>query len=434
MKKAIMFTMGTRGDVQPYIFLAQALQQADMDVTLGSHPCWEKLVSEAGVKFAPIGPDIDIELEAAKIRGKEKNAMMAMLKTMQFVFKIVEQSAAEVYECCKGKDLVIVSHSHIGAAEAEALHIKTVDVTLQTEMLPEITKPRTFLQRISNGLFGMMINPMIMKPYNKLRKSYGLSKVKSMDLMMSPELNLIPISKYVIEPNPYWAPQNKMVGYWYEEQTSDYEPSQELKDFLQAGEPPIILALGAMSFEAGEEREKLEIFLQAFTKSKKRAIIQGFRKTLQGYNLPETMIAVGSVPHSWLFRQGCCVIHHGGFGTSASAMLYGVPSIIIPHALDQFGVADRLYKLGVTTEPIKASELCEEKLLDRIEYLDRNYTVISDRVKSLSAKMSEEHGLDTAVQMIQEVIRTRNDESLEVIELTNDRYRKRLFLEVIARR
>ncbi len=404
MKKAVMFTMGSRGDVQPYIFLAQALQKADIDITLGTHPCWERLVTEAGVSFAPIGPDIDIEMESAIIRGKEKNAMMALLKTAQFVFKIVEQSAPQVYECCKGKDLVIVSHSHIGAVEAEVLHIKTIDVTLQTEMLPEITKPRSFGQRIFDGLFGLIVNPMIMKPYNKLRKSYGLKKVKAMDDMMSQELNLIPISQYVIEPSPYWAPQNKMVGYWYDESLSDYEPSQELKDFLAAGEAPIILALGAMSFEAVEEKEKLEIFIHAFSKTGKRAVIQGFHKTLENMELPETMMAIGSMPHSWLFRQGYCVIHHGGFGTSASAMLYGVPSIIIPHALDQFGVADRLYKLGVTTEPIKASELNEEKLINRINCLTENYDAISDKVHSLCEKMSEEHGLDTAVHMIQEVI------------------------------
>ena len=42
MKKIAMFTMGTRGDVQPYIYLAQELIQNGCSVVLGSHPCWEK--------------------------------------------------------------------------------------------------------------------------------------------------------------------------------------------------------------------------------------------------------------------------------------------------------------------------------------------------------------------------------------------------------
>ena len=36
-------------------------------VTLASHPCWRELVEDAGIHFEPIGPDIDIEKEAAAI-------------------------------------------------------------------------------------------------------------------------------------------------------------------------------------------------------------------------------------------------------------------------------------------------------------------------------------------------------------------------------
>ena len=99
------------------------------------------------------------------------------------------------------------------------------------------------------------------------------------------------------------------------------------------------------------------------------------------------MIRVGSVPHSWLFKQGYCVIHHCGFGTSASSMIYGIPSIPIPHVLDQFAFADRLYKLNVSVEPIKASELSEEKMISAINELKKNYDKLHDCVADLSKKM-----------------------------------------------
>ena len=81
MKKIAMFTMGTRGDVQPYIYLAQELNKNGYDTLLGSHPCWKQLIESSNIKFVPIGPDIDIEKEAAIIRGKNKNPMLSMLKT-----------------------------------------------------------------------------------------------------------------------------------------------------------------------------------------------------------------------------------------------------------------------------------------------------------------------------------------------------------------
>ena len=64
MKKIAMFTMGTRGDVQPYIILSRALMNSGFDVILGSHPCWRSLIESYGVHFEPVGPDIDIEAEA----------------------------------------------------------------------------------------------------------------------------------------------------------------------------------------------------------------------------------------------------------------------------------------------------------------------------------------------------------------------------------
>ena len=54
MKKIAMFTMGTRGDVQPYIILSRALMKSGFDVTLGSHPCWRSLIESYGVHFEPV--------------------------------------------------------------------------------------------------------------------------------------------------------------------------------------------------------------------------------------------------------------------------------------------------------------------------------------------------------------------------------------------
>ena len=50
---------------------------------------------------------------------------------------------------------------------------------------------------------------------------------------------------------------------------------------------------------------------------------------------PEILV-VGKVSHDQLFRHGSVIIHHGGAGTTASALHAGVPQIIVPHFGDQF--------------------------------------------------------------------------------------------------
>ncbi|MBR4914059.1 MAG: glycosyltransferase family 1 protein [Clostridiales bacterium] len=396
MKKIAMFTMGTRGDVQPYIYLSKGLMKAGYDVTLGTHPCWKNLVESFGVHFEPVGPDIDIEEETSIIRGKSPNAMMSLLKTMNFIMKIIEGSSKEVYEICKDKDLIIVTHSQMGAVEAGVLGIPKVNVTLQTEMIGEKLRKQKFSEKIIGGF----IAKQAAKPTNKIRKLYGLKPVKSADEEMSDKLNLIPISKYVLDRNPYWEAKNVITGYWYDEE-EEYTPDEKLKAFIDSGEKPIVLALGAMSFEAEADRKRLDMFVNAFKKTGQRAVIQGFQKTLENYELPDSMIAVGSIPHSWLFRQAKCVIHHCGFGTTAATMIYGVPSIPVPHVLDQLGFAMQLEKKDVATKHIKAKDLSEQTIVAAIEELNSTYAVKKRNAETISEKIGTEHGVETAVKLIE---------------------------------
>lgn len=399
MKKIAMFTMGTRGDVQPYIFLSKELIKNGYDVTLGSHPCWRNLIEASDIPFAPIGPDIDIEQEAAIIRGKTSNPMLAMLKTMNFVFKIIQNSSHEIYAVCKGKHLIIVTHSQMGATEAEALGIPTVNVTLETEMIAEKLKPMTLKDKIFGGLIGKQMA----KPYNKIRKVYHLKPAKSSDEIISHKLNLIPLSKYVVERNPYWEEHNILTGYWYDNET-DYEPDQRLKTFLEQGEKPVILALGAMSFEEKSEKEKQDLFVHALNHAACRAIIQGFQKTLQDYELPDTMIACGSVPHSYLFRQGAFVIHHCGFGTTAAAMIYGIPSIPVPHILDQMGFAMQLNNANVATKPLPSKNLSEQSIYNAIMEMKTAYAGKKKNAEALAEKIRSDGGVKEAVRLIEQMM------------------------------
>lgn len=398
MKKIAMFTMGTRGDVQPYIYLSKGLMKAGYDVTLGTHPCWRRLVESYGVHFEPVGPDIDIEKETTIIRGKSKNAIMSILKTMNFIMKIIEGSSKEVYKICEGKDLIVVTHSQMGAVEANVLGIPTVNVTLQTEMIGEKLRKQKFSERLIGGF----IEKQAAKPTNKIRKIYGLKPVKSADEVMSDKLNLIPISKYVLDRNPYWEAKNKITGYWFEDE--EYTPDEKLKTFIENGDKPVILALGAMSFEAEADRKKLDMFVNAFQKTGCRAVIQGFKKTLENYNLPDTMIAVGSVPHSWLFRQGKFVFHHCGFGTTAASMIYGIPSVPVPHVLDQLGFAMQLEKKDVAVKHIDAKDLSEQTIIAAIEEMNSTYAVKKRNAESISEKIADENGLEEAVRLISDIV------------------------------
>lgn len=411
MARLAIFTMGTRGDIQPYIYLAQSLEEAGHDIFIGSHPCWRTLIETAKIAFEPVGPDIDIEAEAALIRGKTRNPALSMLRTMNFVFRIIQNATGDVYALCQNRDLIIVSHSQMGASEAEALGIPRINVTLQPEMVAEKLKPKTWIQT----LIGQLIGAQMVKPYNNIRKVYGLPKLKSSDDLISKRLNLLPISPHVLPRNPYWEQHHQLTGYWYREETG-YQSDPALVQFLEGGQAPLLLALGAMSFESEKEAKNLQLFLDAFRETGMRAIIQGFQKSMNDIQLPEGMLAAGSIPHSWLFPRCFGVIHHCGFGTATATLIYGVPSIPVPHVLDQQGMAKQLFSLGASTEIIPAGVLSVERVTRAIMELQNNYAEKKKVVTKLSRELRGENGLATAVVLIEEVLSEVNSTSMPVNE------------------
>jgi len=402
--KILMPTMGTRGDVQPYIALAIKLNASGYETIIATHPCWKNLIQSYNINFIPIGPNIDIEYETAQIRGNSKNWILGLIRTMKFVFKIIEESTHEIKKLCSDVDLVIASHSNIGATEAEASGIPFISVTLQPDVIPKKLQKKSKVKFLLGRIIGKLINPFMVGPYNKLRKIHGLDKVNSFDELISPLLNVVPISPFMFPSYKFWEEKNKIVGYWLVDENKEYCPSEQLSKFLSDGSPPIIISLGAMGFESGEEKAKLDIIINSINKSNMRAIIQGFNKTLINYKLTENIIAIGSIPHEWLFKHGYCIIHHGGMSTTATVIYAGIPQIVIPHITDQFYWAAKVYELNLGPKPIHSKDLSEATLIEALNRVKNNYEQFSNSSKLLSNEIQTEKGLDKTVELINNIL------------------------------
>jgi sterol 3beta-glucosyltransferase len=62
--------------------------------------------------------------------------------------------------------------------------------------------------------------------------------------------------------------------------------------------------------------------------------------------LPDTVFAVEGIPYDWAFPRVHSIVHHGGSGTTHTALRYGRPSLVIPHIIDQFFWNRRVAELG----------------------------------------------------------------------------------------
>jgi len=231
----------------------------------------------------------------------------------------------------------------------------------------------------------------------------GVESVKGISGALSERLTMVPISPHVAPPDPQWPPYAHVTGYWIARQPQAWTPSADLLAFLEAGDQPIAVSLGAMSLAGEETRRAALMTLEAVQQAGVRAIVQGWDEALAGVDLPETVYHAGPMPHTWLFDRVSAIVHHGGFGTTGSALRAGKPAIIVPHIIDQHLWAKRVHELGVGPAPIPRAKLTTESLAEAIAQATSDVAIREKAAKLGEQIRGEPDGVITAVQLIEEV-------------------------------
>jgi UDP:flavonoid glycosyltransferase YjiC (YdhE family) len=403
--RIILPAIGTRGDVQPYIALALGLLKAGHRVTLATHPIMRGLVDSYGVAFAPMGPDIDIGHEAAAIRANAPHFMVGFMRVMKFSFSMLEQSHASLLDICRGADLVIVSHSAAGRMEADKLGLPTVSVTLMPEAIPVKDPKGSFLKRAFMGLAGAGMGLLMTRPIDQIRKRAGLPPMGPTGIT-SECLNLIPLSPQIVTPNPLWESRHHLTGYWFAAAPETWTPPADLVAFLEMGEPPVVVSLGAMALGGEDALKTAQITLAAVQQAGVRAVIQGWDQAMEQLSIPAHVFHAGSVPHDWLLPRASALVHHGGFGTTASGFRTGCPMLVIPHIIDQFIWGNKVVQLGVGPQPISRSKLKVDNLTAALRQMQSPEMRL--KAADLGAAIrAEPDGVKEAVRLIEGAARAR---------------------------
>lgn len=125
--------------------------------------------------------------------------------------------------------------------------------------------------------------------------------------------------------------------------------------------------------------------------------------TFEGY---EHILTISSAPHDLLFEHAKGIVHHGGVGTMASALRSGKTQLIMPFGVDQPFWASRLYKMGITLQPLKEKELSVENLVSRFKAMNENS--VQSPAQVIKSKMSTEHGCKATLDFIKQLIENKS--------------------------
>jgi hypothetical protein len=156
--KIVVVTIGSRGDVQPYINLCQGLKAAGHDVSLATNPTLGSLAESHGIPFRPVGKLVDMGLEGARLLEKSfDNMWIGMVRVMELGARLVEEAYPDVLEACNeveatAKAAPVNQHpGHCEMALRRSIRPNPYSSTIPAHS-PVCRLPSAFIARISQGL------------------------------------------------------------------------------------------------------------------------------------------------------------------------------------------------------------------------------------------------------------------------------------------
>lgn len=410
-------TWGSEGDVRPFVALAAGLAGAGHEPTLAVSEIRSKDFSAYGERFGfeirPVGRlemDDDRIKELAKQIFDDWNPIRQGGRLFEHLFNpMAEDMLVEAKRLCAENDLVIghfFMHPLKIAAELSGKPLVTVYTApiIPTADLPVAGTPNLGrgLNRLVWKVTDILVNKFWKPNSDAMFVREGLTPPRSMmrDLWDSGLLNLVASSPALFARPSDWPDRYELCGFFVVPGEGEPDPVPEsLERFLSEGPPPVYYTFGSMLSSEPNPRQVTEILVAAALKSGRRAVIQSSWEELPGLGEHPDIYRAVRAPHARVFPRCAAVVHHGGAGTTHSAVLAGRPSVVVEHTSDQPFWAGLLYQAGLSPRPLHRKSVTPDKLARAVRCATDD-PAMTARAEEAARRLAEEDGVGRAVKLI----------------------------------
>ena len=414
----LIVTLGSRGDVQPCVALGKGLKNAGHEVTICTSKLFQPFITAQGLHYGPMNNqlmqlmDSDMGRDAMENTHNLWGTISTTIKLFSQVKAMYRQTLQDVWQTTQAvkPNLLILASKAAFMAESIADKQKIpLAIALPfpqfvpTAQSPAMGFPDWSLGRWYNRFTYWIVHTAIGLyggiPNEFRRKVLQLPpKPKRMGLLHRADGSPIPVlhcySQQVVPRPTDWPESAHVSGYWFLEQQANWQPPEDLKAFLEKGQPPIYIGFGSIS---GRQPQRLaKVVIAALQATNQRGILATGWGGLQANDLPKTVFQLDQAPHDWLFSKVSAVIHHGGAGTTAAGLRAGRPTLICPFFGDQPFWGNQIYTLGVGPRPIPQKQLTTSKLAVAMHELVSNQTMRRN-AETLGEKIQAEDGVGNAI-------------------------------------
>ncbi len=361
MSRFLFATLGSLGDLHPYIAVARALVASGQQAVIATAADYREPVEGAGVEFAAVGPSMesfgDYRTVITRLfngrNGPEFLMRVLVMPHLRAVYDDLERAAA-------GADLLV---SHPLALTLPLLAQKTgkpwvstvlAPLSLMSNYDPPVIDGAPWLRHLRllgpgfyGALFGLLKRGVRRweAPLHEFRAGLGLPPTDRMAMFegqFSPLKNLALFDAPLAQPQPDWPPNTVVCGSPMFDGAAAALPG-DVAQFLDAGEAPVVFALGSSAvWIAGDFWKHAAAAAQQL--GRRAMLVTGPE---QPRDLPDGVRAFPYLPYSQVFPRAAAIVHQAGIGTLAQALRAGRPQLIVPVAFDQPDNARRAQALGL---------------------------------------------------------------------------------------
>ena len=278
-----MISIGSTGDVRPYVILGQELLRRGHAVKIASFAPFEKMVREAGLEFCPLAGDVTRFMSSIMKPGV--SGITYLQQVQNAIRDVVDPLLQDLLGACSDTQAIICTF--FGSAMysiAEKYNVPCIQTQYYpmdyNDVVPISSAPGLKVgkawNKMSYKLGYLLINSLERKLLTGWRKEQGM-RVRKIRPKPDYTVNghhipvLYAVSPLLMQRPLSWNEHIHMTGFWMETQKSQFKPEADLVEFLESGEKPIYIGFGSMV--SGDMGKTLDIVLEAVKESGVRAIL-----------------------------------------------------------------------------------------------------------------------------------------------------------------
>jgi UDP:flavonoid glycosyltransferase YjiC (YdhE family) len=426
--KVVLATVGSLGDLHPFIALGRALAARGADVKVACAVEYRPKIEAAGLKFCAVRPSFE-EMQT-RLNMDRAALTRAVLAQGDFLFReLIVPGVRVAYEdmlpLVADADLVLTSSLCFGARLAcERRAVPWIGIVLQPTMFLSVFDPPVIprvewlahvLRRLGApasaivlGLIKYGVGRML-SPIHALRREIGLPVTRQNPLFegqFSHDGAIALYSDMLGGVRADYPLRTSIAGFaWFD--SDDGTPPRlepELLAFLAAGSPPLVFTLGSLVVHDPGP---------FYRESVAAARLLGMRAVLLvGTATDPAALRAADVcvceyaPHSLVFPRAAAITHQGGIGTLAQALRAGRPQLVVPFFADQPDNAARAVRLGVARS-LRPSSYAAVSAARELKLLTTREQTRA-RARELGDRLLHEDGAAAAAELLMNRLNSRD--------------------------